>query len=141
MVYYSVVKGQVSLTILIFELFTGPHLFQFNPTNSNVTHRSPRVRKCCFAANSFIVCGSPFIQCQRDVTQMLIVNLGVMKVKDNAAQQRTISIVSGSPYTQCQRQGDQNAISGGIKVWRFNAASQQTLLLSQAPHPSNAKGR
>ena len=37
--------------------------------------------------------------------------------------------------------GDLNAIPGGIELWRFNAASQQTFLLSPAPHPFNAKGR
>ena len=37
--------------------------------------------------------------------------------------------------------GDQNASLGVIKVLGVNAASQQTFLLSPAPHLSNARGR
>ena len=37
--------------------------------------------------------------------------------------------------------GDLNAMLGVMVVLGFNAASQQTLLLSPAPHPSNARGR
>ena len=37
--------------------------------------------------------------------------------------------------------GDPNARLGVIKVLRVIAASQQAILLSPAPHPSNARGR
>ena len=43
-------------------------------------------------------------------------------------------------YSMLER-GEPNPMLGVIKARRVSAASQQTFLLSPAPHPSNAKGR